>query len=124
MNLKNLGVALALLPVVALVAFAKPGKPTPIVFPKGSKVAIVKGVLATKSSTTSFTFTATKGQKLEVKADAPGTAVVMLVFPDKSSDGAPVGIETEVPKAGVCTIEVHSKNKDWKGKFTLTVKKL
>uniref|UniRef100_UPI00286C9DAF hypothetical protein n=1 Tax=Armatimonas sp. TaxID=1872638 RepID=UPI00286C9DAF len=82
-----------------------------------------------------YSLKADKGQKLELKVDKSDfSPVVMIDFPDKSSDGGPVGVETEVPKSGVCMITVRlkggdtgGKNSDFslgKGKFTLVVKKL
>ena len=126
MKIKNLGVVAALLPVVAIVAYAKPGKPTPIVFPKGKKSVTVTGSLATSKSKVYFTMPTKKGEKYELKVDAQGPAVVMIRFADGTEDGAPGGIETQVSKTGLSRIEVHGSDRGglWKGKFTLTVKKL
>ena len=129
-----------LLVPVALVA-AGQGKPTAkgkrqeIKFASGKKEVTVKGQLTRKAPTANYLLKAEKGQRLELKVDASDfSPVVMITFPDKSSDGAPVGVETEVPKSGVCTITVRlkgggagGKNSDYslgKGMFTLVVKKL
>jgi hypothetical protein len=139
---KPVVVAAALLLVpVALVAAGqgKPGaseaKPPELTFAAGKKEVTVKGQLTKKSPTASYLLKAEKGQKLELKVDKSDfSPVVMIDFPDKSSDGGPVGVETEVPKSGVCTITVRLKGGDTggkssdysleKGKFTLIVKKL
>ena len=80
MNIKNLGVVAALLPVVAVVAFAKPGKPTPIVFPKGKKSVTVTGSLAKPSSKVFYSLTTRKGEKYEISAEGKGTTVVAVRF--------------------------------------------
>lgn len=112
--------------LVVTAAFAKPDKATPLVFARGKKSVTVTGALAKPASKVFFTLATKKGEKYEVKASGQGTTVVMVRFADGTEDGGPGGIETEVPKTGVSRIEVHGneRGRAWKGKFTLTVKKL
>lgn len=128
--------ALLLLPTAFVSAGqGKSAKLTELKFAAGKKEVSVKGQLTKKAPTASYLLKAEKGQKLELKVDpADFSPVVMIDFPDKSSDGAPIGVETEVPKSGICKITVSlkgggsgTKNSDYslgKGKFTLVVKKL
>ena len=137
-NINRAGFLAALLLVpVALVAAGqgKPAKLPEIKFVAGKKEVSVKGQLTKKAPTASYLLKAEKGQKFELKVDpADFSPIVMIDFPDKSSDGAPIGVETEVPKSGICKITVSlkgggagAKNSDYslgKGKFTLVIKKL
>ena len=132
--------ALLLLPIAIVWAgqgkpIAGKGKLPEIKFAAGKKEIVVKGQLTKKAPTASYLLKAEKGQKLELKVDpADFSPVVMIDFPDKDSDGGPIGVETEVPKSGSCKITVSlkgggagTKNSDYslgKGKFTLVVKKL
>ena len=132
--------ALLLLPIAFVSAgqgkpVASKGKLSEIKFAAGKKEIMVKGQLTKKAPAASYLLKAEKGQKLELKVDpADFSPVVMIDFPDKSSDGAPIGVETEVPKSGICKITVRlkgggagTKSSDYslgKGKFTLVVKKL
>lgn len=115
----------ALVCAISTPAVQAAGSPSPeITFPAGAKAVAVKGRLQAKNSKAFYSLAAKKGDKLELRVASQASLVVLISFPDGTMDGGPGGIQTEVPKSGVCRIEIHSRHLESKGDFTLSVKKL
>lgn len=116
--------AMGFLVISSRATHAALGQPAGISLPAVGKTAVLPGKLPGKTAKVFYKFQATKGQKLEVQVVSQASLVVMVHFPDGTQDGAPGGIETVVPKTGVCRIEIYSRHQESKGDFTLRVRKL
>jgi hypothetical protein len=85
--------------------------------------ASAHGYLSGYDSRAAFVFQARAGQKLRISTIRGGATVVMIRFANGAIDGAPGGIESNVPTTGYTKITVteHKMAQPWSGPFTLDI---